>query len=390
VAGALEGIRVVDLTAMFNGPLATMILGDQGADVIKVEPPGTGDIIRQFGLQRSGIGPIFQAVNRNKRSVVLDLRQERGRDLLMELSDRADVLIQNFRPGVMERLGLGAEALRSRNPDLIYTSIHAYGETGPYAKRPAFDSLIQAVSGMAASQGDDEPALVRNSLCDKITGLQVAQAITAALFARERGAGGQHLRMSMLDAAVSFLWIDAMQLYTYLGEDPESRRRPFPRALKTRDGGHVLISSITDAQHQGCCRALGLDHLIDDERFANLTARSEHMHELLALLAEQTRTLDTHTLCARLEAEDAPHAAVTALGDVPEHPQVVANGTLVELEHPHCGALRLPRPVENFDATPSSIRSLAPLLGEHTDEVLTELGLDAGAREKLRADGVLG
>jgi crotonobetainyl-CoA:carnitine CoA-transferase CaiB-like acyl-CoA transferase len=390
MAGALEGIRVVDLTAMFNGPIATMILGDQGADVVKVEPPGVGDIIRQFGLQRAGIGPIFQSVNRNKRSVVLDLRQARGRDLLMELSDRADVLIQNFRPGVMERLGLGAEVLRERNEQLIYTSIHAYGETGPYAKRPAFDSLIQAVSGMAASQGDEEPALIRNSLCDKLTGLQVAQAITAALFARERGAGGQHLRVSMLDASVSFLWIDAMQLHTYLGEDPQARRRPFPRALPTRDGGHVLISCITDAQYRSTCRALDLEPLIDDERFANLTARSEHMHELLALLAERTRLHDTESVCARLEAEDAPHAAVTALGDVPHHPQIVANGTLVEMEHPHCGAVRIPRPVEDFDVTPSTIRCLAPLLGEHTDEVLAELGHDAATREKLRVDGVLG
>ncbi len=390
MAGALEGIRVVDLTAMFNGPLATMILGDQGADVVKVEPPGTGDIIRQFGVQRAGVGPIFQSVNRNKRSVVLDLRQEPGRDLLMELADRADVLIQNFRPGVMDRLGLGADTLRERNDQLIYTSIHAYGESGPYAKRPAFDSLIQAVSGMASSQGDEEPSLIRNSLCDKLTGLQVAQAITAALFARERGAGGQHLRVSMLDASVSFLWIDAMQLHTYLGEDPEPRRRPFPRALPTRDGGHVLISCITDPQHQGACRALGLEQLIDDERFENLTRRSEHMHELLALFAEQTQLHDTDALCARLEAEDAAHAAVTALCDVPHHPQVVANGTLVELEHPHCGPMRLPRPVEDFDVTPSTIRTLAPLLGEHTDEVIAELGHDAATREKLRADGIFG
>ena len=374
MAGALEGIRVVDLTAMFNGPLATMILGDQGADVIKVEPPKTGDIIRQFGLQRAGIGPIFQAVNRNKRSVVLDLRSDRGREVLLELADSADVLVQNFRPGVMERLGLGADTLRARNPALIYVSINAYGEEGPMAKRPAFDSLIQAVSGMASSQGDEEPSLIRNSLCDKLTGLQVSQAITAALFARERGAGGQHLRISMLDASISFLWVDAMQLHTYLGEEPQERRRPYARALPTRDGAHVLISTITDAQHVGACRALGLPELITDERFANLTERSQHMHELLALFSERTREIDSAEVCARLEAEDAPHATVTPLADVPHLPQVIANDTLTEFEHPHCGALRLPNPVERFETTPSTIRSLAPLLGEHTDEVLGELG----------------
>jgi len=390
MAGALEGIRVLDLTAMFNGPLATMILGDQGADVIKVEPPGAGDIIRQFGIQRSGIGPIFQTVNRNKRSVVLDLRKEQGRALLLELSDRADVLIQNFRPGVMDRLGLGAALLRERNPGLIYVSISAYGETGPMATRPAFDSLIQAVSGMASSQGDEEPELIRNSLCDKLTGLQVAQAITAALFARERGAGGQHLRISMLDASISFLWTDAMQLYTYLGEEVAERRRPFPKALPTRDGGHILISCITDAQFQATCRALGLEPLIEDVRFANLSARSEHMHDLLALLAEQTQRHDTEAVCARLEAEDAPHAAVTALHAVPTHPQVIANETVVRLEHPHCGELQVPQPVEHFDVTPSTIRSLAPLLGEHTDEVLAELGHDDADRKQLRDEGVIG
>lgn len=397
MAGALEGIRVVDLTAMFNGPLATMILGDQGADVVKIEPPGTGDVIRQFGPRRAEVGAVFQAVNRNKRSVVLDLQTPRGLDLLLRLADRADVFVQNFRPGVVERLGVGPDALRARNPRLIYASISAYGEEGPLASRPAFDSMLQAVSGIADSQGDDRPTLVRNAICDKVSGLQMAQAITAALFARERGAGGQHVRVSMLDASVAFLWADGLQLHTYLDEERDqerdgetaTRERPVPRVLATRDG-HVLVSSITDPLFRAACRALDLGELETDPRFTSLAGRSDRMEELLSLFEERTRRLTTEAVGRRFEQEGAAYAATTSLEEIARHPQILANETLVELLHPHCGRLRVPRPVERFERTPSSIRSLAPLLGEHSDAVLSEIGVGADELASLRAEGVLG
>jgi crotonobetainyl-CoA:carnitine CoA-transferase CaiB-like acyl-CoA transferase len=389
MAGALEGIRVVDLTAMFNGPLATMMLGDQGADVIKVEPPGTGDVIRQFGPQRRGVGAVFQAVNRNKRSVVIDLRRERGRELLLRLTNQADVFVQNFRPGVVERLGIGPEVLRERNPELIYASISAFGEDGPYAQRPGFDSMLQAVSGIASSQGDERPTLVRNAICDKVSGLQMAQAITAALFARERGSGGQHVRVSMLDASVAFLWADALQLHTYLEGESDGRERPVPRVLATLDG-HVIVSSLTDPLFLAACRALGLPELGEDPRFSSVAARSAHLEELLQTFEERTKHLTTEEVSALFDEQDAAYAATTSVEDIARHPQVLMNGTLAEIVHPHCGRLRVPRPVERFESTPSTIRWLAPLLGEHSDEVLAEFGVADHDLGLLREEGVIG
>jgi crotonobetainyl-CoA:carnitine CoA-transferase CaiB-like acyl-CoA transferase len=389
MAGALEGIRVVDLTAMFNGPLATMMLGDQGADVIKVEPPGTGDVIRHFGPQRRGVGAVFQAVNRNKRSVVIDLRRERGRELLLRLTDQADVFVQNFRPGVVERLGIGPEVLRDRNPELIYASISAFGEDGPYAHRPGFDSMLQAVSGIASSQGDERPTLVRNAICDKVSGLQMAQAITAALFARERGSGGQHVRVSMLDASVAFLWADALQLQTYLEGESDGRERPVPRVLATLDG-HVIVSSLTDPLFLAACRALGLPELGEDPRFSSVAARSAHLEELLQTFEERTKHLTTEEVSALFDEQDAAYAATTSVEDIARHPQVLMNGTLAEIVHPHCGRLRVPRPVERFESTPSTIRWLAPLLGEHSDEVLAEFGVADHDLGLLREEGVIG
>jgi crotonobetainyl-CoA:carnitine CoA-transferase CaiB-like acyl-CoA transferase len=387
--GALEGIRVVDMTAMFNGPLATMILGDQGAEVVKVEPPVTGDIIRQFGPQRQGVGAVFQAINRNKRSVVIDLQEPRGRDLLLRLANRADVFVQNFRPGVAERLGVGPDILCDQNPRLIYASISAFGEDGPLASRPGFDSLLQAVSGIAASQGDERPTLVRNAICDKVSGLQMAQAITAALFARERGGGGQHVRVSMLDASVAFLWADGLQLHTYVEDEPEVGERPVPRVLATRDG-YVLVSWMTDPLFRAACRALDLAELEEDPRFSSLSSRSIHLEELQHILEGRTKSFTTEEVSARFDGQDAAYAATTSVADIARHPQVIASGTLAEVVHPHCGPLRVPRPVERFESTPSAIRCLAPLLGEHSDEVLAEIGITGDELESLRHEGVVG
>ena len=221
MAGPLEGIRVIDLTTMVSGPLASSILGEQGAEVIKVEMPGTGDLIRHIGSSRGGLSAIFATLNRNKRSVVLNLREPRGRELLERLLEGADVFMQNFRPGVMAGMGFGEPELRRLNPELIYVSINGFGETGPYAQRRVYDIVIQALSGLAASQADPQtgtPDLVRNIVCDKVTAVSAAQAISAALFARERGAGGQHVRLAMLDSTIAFLWPDGMQSLTYLGE----------------------------------------------------------------------------------------------------------------------------------------------------------------------------
>jgi crotonobetainyl-CoA:carnitine CoA-transferase CaiB-like acyl-CoA transferase len=359
-----------------------------------VEPPGQGDLLRHIGCARGGISAIFSTLNRNKRSVVLDLSQPRGLELLLRLVARADVFVQNFRPGVADRMGIGEPALRALAKDLVYVSISGFGETGPYAQRRVYDSVIQALSGMAASQADPrtgEPALVRNIVADKSTGLAVAQAITAALFARERGAGGQHVRVAMLEAAIAFLWPDVMQAQTYLGPGvtPPASLAGFLSVRRTADG-YLTISVVADAEFAGLCRALGRPDLIGDVRFRDTASRFAHAHVLAKLLDETTGSQTTASLCARLEAEDVPHAPVNRPETIHEDPQVIANALLVELEHASAGRLRMPRPVARFEATPAALRSPAPSLGEHGAEVLRELGLAAAEIEDLRAQKILG
>jgi crotonobetainyl-CoA:carnitine CoA-transferase CaiB-like acyl-CoA transferase len=371
-----------------------MILGDQGADVIKVEAPGGGDLIREMGCSRGGLSAIFSTLNRNKRSLVLDLGQPRGIELLLALVARADVFVQNFRPGVAERMGFGEAALRRVAPALVYVSISGFGEAGPYAQRRVYDIVIQALSGMAVSLADPstgEPELVRNIVADKATALVAAQAITAALFARERGAGGQHVRLAMLDATIAFLWPDVMQSCTFLGPGatPPASLAGFLSVRRTLDG-HMTIFAIQDAEFAGLCRALGRPELTRDERFRDTAGRMRHADVLAALLDEVTCTQTTASLCARLAAEDVPHAPVNRLETLHEDAQVVANALLVEVEHPSAGRLRTPRPVARFDATPASLRRPAPLLGEHGTEVLRELGLPAGEIDDLRAKQILG
>lgn len=392
--GPLAGVRVVDLTTMVAGPLATCVLGDQGADVIKVEPLGTGDLIRTIGCSRGGISAIFATLNRNKRSLALDLGQPRGLELLLGLVATADVFVQNFRPGVAERMGLGEAALRARRPDLVYVSISGFGETGPYAQRRVYDIVIQALSGMAASQADPrtgEPELVRNIVADKGTAWVAAQAISAALFARERGAGGQHVRLAMLDATIAFLWPDVMQAWTFLGSGvtPPASLAGFLSVRRTRDG-HMTIFAIADAEFAGLCRALGRPELAHDERFRDTAGRLRHADVLAELLDAVTREHTTASLCARLEAEDVPHAPVNRLETLHEDAQVVANQLLVELEHASAGRLRTPRPIARFDATPAALRRPPPSLGEHGAELLGELGLGPDEIDALRARRIVG
>jgi crotonobetainyl-CoA:carnitine CoA-transferase CaiB-like acyl-CoA transferase len=393
--GPLDGIRIIDLTTMASGPFATALLGDQGADVIKVEPPGHGDLLRQIGAARGGLSAVFANMNRSKRSLVLNLANPRGVALLERLADSADVFIQNFRPGVVERMGIGEASLRRRNPELIYVSISGFGETGPDAQRRVYDSVMQAYSGFAAHQADPEtgePRFVRNIICDKSTALTVAQAVTAALFARQRGAGGQHVQLSMLHASIAFLWPDGMQAYTLV--DPELDADPtaagpvapqasLPTIRRTADG-YVAISTISNREFGGLCKALERPKLERDSRFAEAGQRARNAAALQAIVEPLVLALSTSALLERLEREDVPHAAVTPLARLHEHPQVVASRVLSEAEHPSAGRLRSPRPVADFERTPSEVRRLAPELGEHSGEILEELGLDADEIARLR------
>ncbi|RIL04577.1 MAG: hypothetical protein DCC71_13580 [Proteobacteria bacterium] len=390
--GPLSGVRVVDVSAILAGPLATMMLADQGADVVKVEPPGVGDLLRLSPFRRGGMGAFFANGNRGKRSVVVDLREPAGRDVLLRLVERADVFVQNFRPGAVERLGIAERDLRKVRPDLVYVSITGYGESGPYKDRRVYDPILQALTGHVAIQKNPDvpiPDLIRHVVVDKASAYTAAQAITAALFARERGAGGQHVRVAMLDVALAFLWPDGMMAHTMLGEDvqPGPTLYEIYRLTETADG-HLVYFAASDDEFHGLFRALGRPELCDDPRFS-LWERGKNAEALGQLLYDEFRKWSTGELLARMIAEDVPAAPVNDLPSVLDDPQVRHNGVVVELEHPVAGKMRQARPAARFDATPCEPASPPPLHGEHTDAVLRELGYDDAALAALAEAGVI-
>ena len=392
--GPLDGIRVIDLTAVVSGPLATLLLADQGADVIKVEPTVVGDLTRPMGTQRRETSAIFASLNRNKRSLAVDLRQDAGRELLLDLAETADVFIQNFRAGAIDRMGLGEEAVRARNPDVVYVSIAGFGHTGPFSGRGVYDPLIQAASGMAHAQGQAPggsgvPQLVRSIVCDKVTALTASQAITAALFARERGAGGQHVRLSMLDAAIAFHWSDMMWRQTFLGDDvtvtPDLADSFY--LTRTLDGWVICVAG-TDAAFSVFCDAVNRPDLKEDPRFATLLDRMMRPGEFRAEVEGILGGYESDALCALMDEAGVPCAKVNSLDDLLSDPQVAHNAILHEVDHPIGGRMRVPGSPARFDRTPTAMRWQSPQLGEHTSELLSELGRQQDY-ESLQAAGIV-
>ncbi len=378
--GPLDGVRVVDLSIAATGPYAAALLADQGAEVIKVERPGIGDLARWVGTSHNGVSALFVNCNRGKRSIAVDIHTPGGVDIVRRLAARADVLIQNYRPGVVDRVGLGYDHLRGENPDLVYVSLSGFGPTGPYADKSAYDTVIQAYAGLANAQAgpDGRPVFLRQTAADKVTALTASQAITAALFARERGSGGQHVELSMLDAVVSFLWVDAAGNEVLMDADgsmPSSLVAGFePMAFAD---GWGIATPTSDADFAGICRAMGVDGY-DDPEVATMVARMtnrEAMGRIMERVYAAATLLPTREAMARLEAERVPCGVLTAPADLPADPHAVAIGLFEELTDPVAGRVRLPRHPSRFGSTPAAIRGPAPALGQHTDEILSELGL---------------
>jgi crotonobetainyl-CoA:carnitine CoA-transferase CaiB-like acyl-CoA transferase len=391
--GPLSGFRVIDITQMISGPMATMMLADQGADVIKVEPPGTGDLTRALAGRRHAMSPTFAVANRNKRSVVIDLKRPRGVELLKRLVARADLFVQNFRPGTADRIGIGEMALREARPNLVYVSISGFGEAGPYVHKRTYDPVIQALSGLASIQADPEsgrPRMLRVIVPDKVTALTAAQAMTAALLARERTGTGQHVRLAMLDAVIAFIWPESMAAYTFAGPEKAITRPPNTRDLvfQTADG-YITCGAVSDSEWEGLCRALDRPEWLDDDRFKTPAGRVRHADARLELTAEVLRTRRSADWLARLDAQQVPCAPILTRDELLNDPQVAANRMIVEATHPSAGPMRQPRPAALFADTPAELRSFAPTLGQHTGEVLREGGLDADEIAALREAAVI-
>ncbi len=387
--GPLQGVRVIDFTAVYSGPIAASILGDQGAQVIKVES-AKGDLMRSGLPQSQGMPGPFATMNRNKRSLCLDLQSPEGLDIARKLIATADVVMENFRPGVMDRLGLGYDEFKQAQPKLVYASINGVGATGPYAKRRVYDAVIQAISGFATLQPKGDPAMVNNLVCDKITSLTAAEAIVAALFQAERSGHGQRVELSMLDASLFFLWPDTMPNYTLLEEGietvPDGDHSMFMR--KTKDGW-IAAMPVQQAEIDGTFKALELDDLIGDPRFADFASRARNRELINEVMNNAYVKFTTDTLCERFEENDVPYSRINMRHEIPGDPQVTAMQALWTYDHPRAGKICSTRPPAQFANTPSNIHTHTPSLGENNGEILLELGFTQSEVAALEASDVI-
>ena len=386
--GPLVGFRILDMTAVVSGPFCTQLLGDLGADVIKIEPP-EGDSMRRIGRPaKNGVTAAFLNFNRNKRSIVIDVKKEHGRDLVRRLAVKADALIENNRPGVADRLGIGYADIRRANPKIVYCSICGFGPKGRMANHPAYDPVIQGYSGMAFVQGgkSEKPTSVKMALADKISGMTAALSVVSALHAARARGVGQNIRVPMLEAMMAFSANDSIYGYTFVPEDEYKAQAPKSTTLdpfKTSDGW-LTIAPFTDAQNERLCAAVG-----HPEWWTGVADKVERGRNMMRGLAKLFLERTTAEWLPILEAADIPSGPVHSYETLFQDPEIVANENFAIYEHPDVGSVRTVNPGARFTETPMKMWRLPPKLGEHTDEILREAGIERTQVEELRNSKVI-
>ena len=387
--GPLKGVKVLDLTSMVSGPVGAMILADQGAEVIKVEPV-SGELVRHMAAPHNGLNPVFFSCNRGKKSIALDLKSDEGKDILFKLAENADVFMQNFRPGAIDRMGFGEKVIRKLNENIIYVSISGFGSVGPYANSRVYDPIIQALTGATDIQADratGEPKMFRIIIADKVTSLTAAQAISSALFAREKHGISQHIELSMLDSMISFFWPEGMAGIVFAENEIDVRKLQGSQDLiyKAKDK-HITAGAVSDAEWKGMCRALNREDLIEDERFATPAGRVSNSQERKEITGQEISKWNSQEILSRLQAEGVPSAPLLDRMELLGNEQILANESILRLNYERFGEVRQARPAARFEKTPSEITNPAPLLGEHGREILLEIGYSEEKISKLLSE----
>ncbi|MCH2678061.1 MAG: CoA transferase [Alphaproteobacteria bacterium] len=375
--GPLSGITVIDLTAMISGPVCTMMLGDQGADVIKVEPL-TGELTRKVGASKNGMTTSFLCANRSKRSLTLNLKDPKGITVLKKLITKADVLVQNFRPGAMKRMGLSYEEVKKLNKEIIYTSISGFGEKGPYSNQRVYDPVIQALSGLADIQRDQKtnfPKMVRTIIPDKTTGMAAAQAISSALFYKERYGTGQHIKLAMLDVMVAYLWPEGSASLSFVGDegDPSKGQMGLDLVFQTKDNKYITAGAVTDKEWLGMCNAFDRKDLLSDPRFNTPRARFDNKTERRLLIADEIKKHNSIDILTKLHENEVPSAPILSRTELLENEQIIENNIIEFHDSKFFGNIRSPRPAPIYSDSPINGNQLAPLLGQNSIEILKEI-----------------
>jgi len=376
MSGPLEGYKVLELTSTVSGPFASMMLADQGAEVTKVEPPGIGDLARFMGTTKTGIGAMFTVLNRNKKCICLDFKNPEDFEVLTKLIQETDVLVENYRPGIVKKLGIDYDSAIKINPEIIYCSISGYGQSGPYKERKVYDPLIQATAGTAAAQSSSNPEFFRTIVFDKVTALTAAQTITSALLQKERIGKGQYIPISMMDSALYYSWPDMMMNQTFLeGGESIGELADYFSVYKTKDGFITIILAASDEVFNPFCEYFNAD-LHKDKKFSNAAARVKNKDDLTSEINKITQEYNTKELIDLMDLHGIPASVVNQLDDIYKDPQVIEQGSLVEVEHPITGTMRMPRPPFKFLNQDKFPKKQATILGADTREVLESLGVE--------------